>query len=134
MHSRPTGKDKRNNVTRLEQLVSDGIQPLLPELDEVSYISQHWNNLGMVQGGTYGPSVISSQEILAWQQLSCVSITSWEFVVIRKMSSAYIAMLSEGEKEDTKPPYGVSIDVVDRDQVEKSVRSMFRSFMAADRK
>ena len=115
-------------------MVSDGIQPLLPELDEVSYISQHWNNLGMVQGGTYGPSVISSQEILAWQQLSCVSITSWEFVVIRKMSSAYIAMLSEGEKEDTKPPYGVSIDVVDRDQVEKSVRSMFRSFMAADRK
>lgn len=101
----------------------------MPEIGEAAYLTGYWFDLGMVgQGGT-GPVQLSAQEIQSWSAGSGIELNPWEFLVIRKMSIAYVKQLNESERPDCPPPFGDPVNQIDRDVVQNKITSAFKSFI-----
>ena len=87
--------------------------------------------MGLASAGGLGLCPLSSQEMKAFIECSGIDLLPWEFSVIRRMSSEYVAQLNEGEDSECRPPYGDPLNQFDREVVEKKVSSAFKALISA---
>ncbi|SFI31500.1 hypothetical protein [Nitrosomonas sp. Nm34] len=110
---------------RIDRLRKYGIADLLPPLNEIEYLANHWRNAGYVMAGGMGPAPLTSQELIAWQQGSGVELNPWEFYTILGMSRKYIAGFINGSEYGAQAPF--DIGHVTSSDVDDSIRAIFGS-------
>lgn len=94
-----------------------GEEPQLPDV-RAWHLVDYWFDAGLAQGGM-GASALACVEIEAWQRGSGISLTPWEFAMVRAMSIAYANFLPEAADKTCPAPY---LGRIDRDAVGKKLR------------
>lgn len=120
--------------TRAETITANGGTPLMPEVGEAMYLVHYWQDAGMVSTGGMSPSVLTAQELEAWQRCTGFHLQAWEFNALRAMSRAYLSQAHESERPECPPPHGDPVNQFDRNVVAKKVTNAFKAFIQAGRK
>jgi hypothetical protein len=110
---------------RIDQLRKYGIAKLLPPLNEIEYLANHWRNAGYVMATGMGPAPLTSHELIAWQQGSGIELSPWEFSTILSMSRKYIQGYFDGSEYGAQAPF--DIGHITASDVDDSIRAIFGS-------
>ncbi|WP_430233962.1 hypothetical protein [Nitrosomonas communis] len=110
---------------RIDQLRKYGISKLLPPLGEIEYLANHWRNAGYVMASGMGPAPLTSQELIAWQEGSGISLNPWEFSTVLSMSRKYITRFINGAEYGAQAPF--DIGHITSSDVDDSIRAIFGS-------
>lgn len=108
----------KNTLSRLELMKRDGITPRMPP-NPAPHIINRLAEMGFVQPGGFGPSVLSWTEIVAWQAATMERLAPWEARLLRRLSAAYLAENREAESENRPAPWydGPDARMVETEQV-----------------
>jgi len=133
MQSVPVDKNAKkqpdDRINRSQRIENKGGIPLMPQVDECEYLLAYWSDIGRFGIGAMGIVAVSCHEINEWQRGKGITLTPWEFSVIRDMSNSYVAEYYEAENPDRLPPFGDPELIFDRDKVGKSMKNAFKSLM-----
>lgn len=103
LHARPKGVDSKKSEPRIVTLHKDDPSRKLVDLDGFEYIAQAFNSAGKSESSGMGASVLSWQELKAFNDCNGGFLNIWELNIIKAMSSAYVSMLYEGEESIPSP-------------------------------
>ncbi len=95
-----------------------------PEIEEEEYLIDYWQDIGLASPGAMGMIPISSSEIRAWQDMSGVWLSVWEYQTLREMSREYVAQYNASDQKDTPPPYIAK--EYDKQAIEKKIKTVLR--------
>ena len=95
---------EKRELSRLEQMRIDQIEPQLPECDAV-YLADYLWQVGPTVAGGMGPAPLSHQEIAAWQANTGIELSSWETRTLRSLSVAYLNESHEAKKPVRPAPW-----------------------------
>lgn len=79
--------------------------------------------MGPVEQGMNGPIPVSWQEINAWKEATGVNATREELIILRNLSSEYVAQYNRSEDPAEPPP--VHARNVDHEVVAQQIESVF---------
>jgi hypothetical protein len=92
-------------LSRLEKLKADGLEPDLPEVSAAYLLSYLWDAGPVIANGV-GGAPLSSIELMAWQEGAGIELQPWEFRLLRRLSSDYVAESRKAEDKNCPPPFG----------------------------
>lgn len=93
-----------------------------------------WQEVGPVAFTGMGEAPISFVEIDVWAHLRRITITPWEALTLRELSTEYISMQHKAKKPECPAPYIVGFDTEDnRTRVSKGIALAFRNLKCAPR-
>jgi len=95
----------------------------MPEIYRGAYLIGYLQELGFSTNTGYGPTPLNFTEINAWQEATCLKLSPWEVLAIRKLSQDYIRQLGQAENPHEPAPY-MSEDI---EQKRASTDAFFRS-------
>jgi hypothetical protein len=76
--------------------------------------------------GAMGAAPVTFGEIQAWQQQTGNELMPWEVLLLRRMSSAYVAEASEATRRDRPAPWLPEAEVRRQRGLDRRIRSLFR--------
>jgi len=95
-----------------------------PEIEDEEYLIDYWQDIGLASPGAMGMIPISSSEIRAWQDMSGVQLSVWEYQTLREMSREYVSQYNASNQKDTPPPYIAK--GYDKQAIEKKIKTVLR--------
>lgn len=99
--SRSVAQGPAKRITRAEQLGTDAAPP--PPV-MAQHLVEYWREAGLTQAIAGSAVPLTSTELQAWQRMSGIDLTPWEYGTIRAMSRAYVSQLHESEAPDCPSP------------------------------
>lgn len=76
-----------------------------------------------MESGAFGPTVLSHQELLAWQLNMRRMLQPWEISMLRRLSAEYLAFSREAESNLCPSPYVAELTERDRRAIASSVKA-----------
>jgi hypothetical protein len=101
LHATPEGW----KTSRIKQILSGGEEPPMPDPGPAAYILNDFATLGFCRESFSGAAPVTYQEILAWSQLTGITLTAWESITLRLVSMAYCDSLHAGRNVSSFAPY-----------------------------
>ncbi len=100
------GKEKPavSRLSRIDDLKRKKINPPMPP-NPAPHITDWLIEMGLTEAAGMGAVPISSRELAAWQDNTCVRLQPWEARLIRELSKAYLAEGRVAESENCPPPW-----------------------------
>jgi hypothetical protein len=95
-------QDNRENKSRIQDFGSEHPICKLPEADPL--LVSHFRKVGPCMGVGMGAYAVTWQELKAYSEMSCSSLTAWESDQVMMMSQLYCNYLNIGKKP-SEPPY-----------------------------
>lgn len=117
---------KSRMQTRLD--ADESYQPPLPEV-AAPHLLGYLFEIGPISLGGAMQSPITSQEILAWQQLTRIALTPWEARAIKRMSIDYLDQMHASEAPDCKAPWMPADYVTDHSATAKSMQKALEGLL-----
>lgn len=116
-------------MKRQSNASGDAYEPSLPDLNEAGYIVSLVNEAGTVSSSGMGISGLTWQEIESWLNVTGLSISTWEKLMVFKMSAAYASEYSSATAVDAPEPFAKIIDEgeLDREVVANRIRNILHS-------
>lgn len=117
-------------MKRQSNAAGEAYEPSLPDLGEAKYLSTLLNEAGIVGSTGMGVTGLTWQEIAAWLSATELLLTTWEKLMIFKMSSAYASSYSSSSDADSPEPFAKDVEEeIDREVVGNRIRNVLRSLM-----
>ena len=114
--------DKRES-SRLEDIRKAGKEPLWPDL-RLRYLFDVLMEVGPIVSNEMGASVISWQELRAYQAIIGFDFQPWEAKMLRTASAEYLTQMRVATKADCPPP-GTVVEN-DPEKMAKHIKSTLR--------
>jgi hypothetical protein len=90
--------------SRIDDLKRKKIDPQMPP-NPAPHITDWLIEMGLTEAAGMGAVPISSRELAAWQDNTCVCLQPWEARLIRELSKTYLAEGRAAESENCPPPW-----------------------------
>ena len=81
------------------------------------YLLEDIAELGFYSSGPLGSNQIQYSDIYYWSMLSCVGISYWEVLALRKMSAAYLDQAELSKEDSCMPPWQAAVEAATRDMI-----------------
>lgn len=81
-----------------------GREPRLPDAP-LPYLVDYLFEVGPASSGGFGPAPITHVELLAWQENMRRRLQPWEIVMLRQLSSQWVAQAQQAEEHDCPSPW-----------------------------
>ena len=106
----------------------------LPKIDGAEYLVSLLYEAGLLESSGMGAMPLSWQEIESYLTCTRTDLTTWETLMLKTLSEAYVGEYNQASKKDRSAPYfETDIDVkANRENVSKKMLSVFRSFKKPD--
>ncbi len=91
-------------LSRIADLKRKKIDPPMPP-NPAPHITDWLIEMGLTEAAGMGEVPISSRELAAWQDNTCVRLQPWEARLIRKLSKAYLDEGRAAESENCPAPW-----------------------------
>lgn len=127
LHSRP-GKQP---TTRYTQFTGEIVKSQLleyPTIEHGQYLLDYAFEIGPSKSTGSGPAVIDWVDIKAWVELNKLDLDSWELLVVREISKAFVSQYYTSEGAIVPPPYQPAN--TDTDTTSKRIGNLFRGLIA----
>ena len=113
-------------------MAAKGQEPLLPP-NPAEYLTDWLFDMGPTTPTGTGAVPITYRDMVAWQEISGITLEPWEGPILRRLSVDYVNQQYEARKRDCPPPYAGTMETVvsNRDRVGMQVSSMFAGIKAA---
>lgn len=122
--------DKRSRYT---QLIDSGVEEVpMPEIGNAGYLVELLNEVGIVETNGMGMIPISWSEIDSWLSISGRSLSTWEALTIRELSSAYATEFAQASSPNKEAPW--EAEEVDVEIKRSVVADKMKSFLSAFKK
>lgn len=96
---------KKTRATQLRAVDPEHPDLELPEAHAAQYLIAYWQELGLCGASGFGPTPLTFLEIEAWQRSTALTLSPWEVLTIRRLSSEYVAMLSKATDPNMISPW-----------------------------
>lgn len=118
-------------MTRQRKAAGDAYEPSLPDVGDAGYLLSLLNEAGQVASGGMGITGLTWTEINSWLSTVELSLTTWEKLIIYKMSQAYAGEYSAASDVNRQEPFIqiVAEEEIDRVAVASRIRNVLRSLM-----
>ncbi len=110
-------------LSRIDDLKRKKINPPMPP-NPAPHITDWLIEMGLTEAAGMGAVPISSCELAAWQDNTCVRLTPWEARLIRELSKAYLAEGRIAESETCPPPWRAPVTQRELDIEESQLRML----------
>lgn len=108
-------------LSRIDDLKRKKINPPMPP-NPAPHITDWLIEMGLTEAAGMGAVPISSCELAAWQDNTCVRLAPWEARLIRELSKAYLAEGRIAESETCPPPWRAPVTQRELDIEESQLR------------
>lgn len=108
-------------LSRIDDLKRKKINPPMPP-NPAPHITDWLIEMGLTEAAGMGAVPISSRELAAWQDNTCVRLAPWEARLIRELSKAYLAEGRIAESETCPPPWRAPVTQRELDIEESQLR------------
>ncbi len=108
-------------LSRIDDLKRKKINPPMPP-NPAPHITDWLIEMGLTEAAGMGAVPISSRELSAWQDNTCVRLAPWEARLIRELSKAYLAEGRIAESETCPPPWRAPVTQRELDIEESQLR------------
>ncbi len=110
-------------LSRIDDLKRKKINPPMPP-NPAPHITDWLIEMGLTEAAGMGAVPISSRELSAWQDNTCVRLAPWEARLIRELSKAYLAEGRIAESETCPPPWRAPVTQRELDIEESQLRML----------
>lgn len=121
-------KDKREPVSRLEQMKAKGETPLWPP-NPAPYLTDWLMEIGPAVPGMAGLVGLGWRDLAAWQEITGIELEPWEARLLKGLSEIWASEQYHARSHDRPPPFSGLEDEETaetvRDTVARQVRAMF---------
>lgn len=107
----------------MEDLKRRKLSPQMPP-NPAPHIFDWLIEIGLTEAAGMGAAPISSRELAAWQENTCVRLEPWVARLIRKLSSAYLTEGRRAEAETCPPPWRAPVTQRELDIEEAQLRRL----------
>jgi hypothetical protein len=94
---------KKDVNTTKGEYYQGGLIARLPELGELQYLAEMWDDLGRCQSGGFGVSVTGWSDVKAYLDVN--GAAKWEGQIIHAMSKVFVESRNMFADELCEPPY-----------------------------
>lgn len=107
--------DPAKAISRIDQLKKEGVKnPPMPP-NPMPHIIERLTEIGLSEAAGMGAAPLSWNSIEAWQRITGIALDPWEARLIRRLSTDYLAMSREAEKETCSSPWRAPVTAQQRD-------------------
>lgn len=104
----------------------------MPEIEYGQYLLDYAFEIGPAKSASAGPAVIDWVDVQAWVSLHKLQLDSWELLVIREISKAFVSQWYTSEGSMTPAPYQSA--VFDKGVSSNRIGGLLRGLIARKRK
>lgn len=97
----------------------------MPEIEHGQYLLDYAFEIGPSKATANGPAVIDWSDIKAWYDLLGVDLDTWELLVIREISKAFVAQYYQSEGSTIPSPYQPAN--IDQEAVSQRIGEVLRA-------
>lgn len=112
MHAVPKQDEKskiklpqKSRMETLKDRAPDCPQLELPELEGFSFLIDYLFEVGPGITNGMGYCGLSFQEIESWLRTTALTLTAWEVLALKRLSSAYVSEYNRADDPKRRPPY-----------------------------
>jgi hypothetical protein len=108
---------------------NEDYHPEMPPLSGGAYLVGYLFEVGPVMSTGMGPSIVTHQELQAWQHGMGLVLEPWEIKFIRRLSSEYIGEQARATDRSAFPPWSPDDEdsAADNAVVAKSMKDAIRA-------
>lgn len=109
--------------SRIDALKRKKIDPQMPP-NPAPHIITWLIEIGLSEAAGMGAAPLSSREIAAWQDNTCIRLEPWVARLLRKLSAAYLAEGRRAEAETCPPPWRAPVTQRELEVAEAELRNV----------
>lgn len=99
----------------------------LPPMEGADHLVGYLMESGIAMSNGMGLTPLTWQELESWLRVTGLPLSTWEKLMLREMSEAYVNEFSQASAKDRPAPYVYTVDEIDREAVSDKLKSLFRS-------
>lgn len=104
----------------------------MPPIEHGQYLLDYAFEIGPAKSGASGPAVIDWIDVQAWANLHRLHLDSWELLVVREISKAFVAQWYMSEGSLVPSPYQPA--TFDKGITSNRIGGLLRGMMSRKRK
>lgn len=129
LHAIPEGR-RKSRAKALQEADAESNTLVLPDIGDGAYVIGMLQEAGLASSSGMGPTPLTWQEIEAWQRVTDSKPSLWDRLMIKELSEAYVAELTQATDLNRPDPY-VHVDI----EIERAVVvDKWKSFLAMRKK
>jgi hypothetical protein len=126
LHATPEGS-KVSRLKSYKALDENSSFLKLPKIEGAEYLVSLLHEAGLCSATGMGIFPLPWQEIESWLEVTGLELSTWEKLMIKEMSEAYVGEYNQASAKDRPAPYTYVEETIDREAVANKLKSVFRS-------